>query len=202
MLDQMRYSLEQNLARVENLVQTYETHPDAKGKGRKSAAVLDILRAAVVLLHASLEDVLRSTARWKLPMAAGAALNDIPLVGHGPSPRKFLLGDLAAFRGKLVDDVLTDSVQAYLEHSNYNNVGEIASLLNAIGLDLSTLSPAFPELQELMERRHQIVHRADRQATVAGRGDHEIRGINRHTVRAWAQAVRNFSGLLFAQLAG
>ena len=198
MLDQMRYNLEQNLERVENLVHTYETHPDAQGQGRKSAEVLDILRAAVVLLHASLEDVLRSTALWKLPTAAGSALNSIPLVGFGP--RKFQLGDLAAFRGKLVDDVLAESVEAHLEHSNYNNIGEIVSLLNAIGLDVGE-GEFFAELQALMERRHQIVHRADRQSKVIGRGDHEIRGINRQIVRAWAQAVRNFSESLFAQLA-
>ena len=201
MLDQMRYNLDQNLARVENLVITYETDPDAQGQGRKSAQVLDILRAAVVLLHATLEDVLRTTASWKLPTASSAALNDIPLVGLGSSPKKFFLGELAAFRGKRVDEVLTESVQAHLEKSNYNNLGEIRALLNGIGVDESSMTPFFAALQELTDRRHQIVHRADRQPRVVGSGDHQIRGINRQTVRGWAQAVRAFSDALFAQLA-
>jgi hypothetical protein len=171
MLDQIRYNLAQNLARVENLVKTYETHPQAQGKGRKSAELLDILRAAVVLLHASLEDVLRSTAQWKLPNAPSETLDEIPLVGLGPNPKKFLLGDLATFRGKVVDEIFAASVAAYLEKSNYNNVGEIATVLNGMKVDVTKVSGTFPRLQELMERRHQIVHRADRQSSVIGSGD-------------------------------
>ena len=39
------------------------------GQGRRSVQDTDILRAAVVLLHATLEDLLRSLADWKLPTA-------------------------------------------------------------------------------------------------------------------------------------
>ena len=200
MIEEIRENLEQNLARVEKLVCTYESHPDAQGKGRKSAEVLDILRAAVVLLHASLEDLLRGIAHSKLPSAAPAVLNEIPLVGLGPNPRKFLLGDLAPFRGKSVDQVFVESVNAHLEHSNYNNTQEIANLLNAVGIDVAKVNSRFGDLQALMERRHQIVHRADRQPEVIGRGDHEVRAINKRTVRDWAESVRQFSTALFAAL--
>jgi hypothetical protein len=200
MLDEIRINLDQNLARVERLVTTYESHPDSQGQGRKSAEVLDILRAAVVLLHASVEDVLRSIARWKLPGASSDALNNVPLVGQGSNPRKFLLGDLAAHRGKTVDQLLADSVNAYLERSNYNNTAEIAALLAAIPVDVANVNAQFSELQEMMERRHQIVHRADRQMQVSGSGDHEIRGINKGTVRGWAASARAFCNSLFAEL--
>src|SRR5437867_708503 len=128
MLDKIRENLEHNLTRVENLVKTYESHPDAQGKGRKSVEVLDILRASVVLLHASLEEVLRSIAYWKLPVASASVLNDIPLVGLGPNPKKFLLGDLDSHRGKSIFDVIKESVDAHLAQSNFNNTVEIASL--------------------------------------------------------------------------
>ncbi len=200
MLDRIRDNLRQNLDRVENLVHTYESHPHAQGAGRKSVEVLDILRAAVVLLHASLEDVLRSVAYWRLPAARPAVLNQIPLAGHGPNPRKFLLGDLARFRGKMIDDVFTESVNAHLEQSNYNNTREIAALLETVDIDPAAVSANFVELQALMERRHQIVHRADRQQIVTGSGDHEVRGINKQTVRGWAAAVAQFAETLFAHV--
>ncbi len=200
MLEKIRDNLEHNLARVESLVRTYENHPDAQGQGRKSTEVLDILRAAVVLLHASLEDLLRGIAYWKLPTASQNVLNNIPLVGHGPTAKKFLLGDLAAFRGRTVDEVVTQSVNAYLGQSNYNNTDDIASLLTSVGVNVAQVNATFGDLQALMDRRHQIVHRADRQMQVIGSGDHEVRGINKDTVRGWANAVDQFSKALFGVL--
>ena len=200
MLDKIRYNLHQNLARVENLVKTYETHPDAQGRGRKNAAVLDILRAAVVLLHATLEELLRSIAHWKLPMAAGKVLDEVPLAGLGQNPKKFLLGDLTSFRGKTVDEVLTESVHAHLEQSNYNNTRDISTMLMNVGIDVTKVNATFVELQTLMERRHQIVHRADRQAKVVGSGDHEVRGINKDIARDWAAAVNKFASALFSEI--
>ncbi len=201
MLDTLRDSFNENLARVESLVTVYESHPDAHGRGRKSAEVLDILRAAVVFLHAALEDALRSTARWKLPSAGSAVLDEIPLVGQGSNPKKFLLGELANHRGKRIDDVLTESVNAYLEHSNYNNTADISKLLQSVGVEVAgAVNYRFADLQALMERRHQIVHRADRQQAVIGSGDHEIRAINRDTVRNWIAVVRDFGAALFASL--
>ncbi len=200
MIDAIRDNLAQNLARVENLVAVYESYPLAQAKGRKSAEVLDILRAAVVLLHASLEDLLRALAYWKLPSADAKVLDEIPLVGQGSNPKKFMLGELAAHRGKRIEDVLTESVHAHLEQSNYNNTGEISSLLKNISIDVATVNSRFGDLRTLMERRHQIVHRADRQKVVKGSGDHKIRAINKGTVRRWAAAVREFGAAVLAEL--
>lgn len=200
MLETIRENFEQNLDRVSSLVSTYESHPDAQGKGRKDAQVLDILRAAVVLLHATLEDMLRSVAYWKLPAAKSKVLDEIPLVGLGPNPKKFSLGELASHRGKKVDDILTESVNAHLERSNYNNTNEISGLLANVSIDVAKVNGRFPELQGLMERRHQIVHRADRQMKVKGSGDHEIRAINETAVRDWIAAVRDFGTALFKEL--
>jgi hypothetical protein len=202
MIDQIRSTLNDNLSRVESLVNTYEHHPDVQGwQGRKRADLLDILRAGVVLLHASLEDVLRSIARWRLPSANADVLNEIPLVGQrGTNPKKFSLGDLTAFRGKTVDNIFAESVEAHLERSNYNSTNEISKLLNDVGIETAKVNAKFAELQALMDRRHQIVHRADRQDEVQGSGDHKIRGINKYEVRAWAEAVREFSKTVFTEL--
>jgi len=198
--DKLDWTLKQNLKRVGSLVATYESHPDARGRGRKTAAVLDILRAAVVLLHASLEDVLRGIAEWKLPAAGKEALDDIPLAGTGPVAKKIFLGELAAHRGKTVDELIKLSVEQYLLRSNYNNTAEVAGFLASVGVDVTKVNSRFKGLEEMMSRRHQIVHRADRQQHVSGPGDHTVRALNKYTVRNWIGDVESFVADLFAQL--
>ncbi len=200
MIDQIRNNLNYNLTRVENLMSVYESHPDVQGQGRKSAEVLDILRAAFVLLHASLEAALRDIAYWKLPSANQTVLDDIPLAGHGRSPKKFPLGDLAVFRGKTIEEIFATSVDEYLEKSNFNNTDEIAKLMTSIGIETAKINARFSDLQALMQRRHQIVHRADWQDEVTGSGDHIIRAINKYMVRGWAHAVQEFAEAVFSQI--
>lgn len=52
---------EYNILRVRNLVDIYETLP------KHDIQQQDVLRAAVVMLHATLEDALRCLLEWKLP---------------------------------------------------------------------------------------------------------------------------------------
>jgi RiboL-PSP-HEPN len=122
----------------------------------------DILRAAVVLTHAHLEEFLRTIARLLLPVADENCLNEVPLAGLGGRKEKFLLGKLVQHKGKLVDDLLKESVAEYLERSNYNSAGEIADLLHTLGFNLPEHREHLPEIQQMIERRHQIVHRGDR----------------------------------------
>jgi hypothetical protein len=58
----------------------------------------DILRAAVVLLHAHLEDFLRTVASALLPAGDESCLNAIPLAGVTGRPEKFFLGKLVHHR--------------------------------------------------------------------------------------------------------
>ena len=132
---------------------------------QKQDVAQEILRAAVVLIHAQLEEFLRTMARVLLPEADESCLNEIPLVGLGGRKEKFFLGKLVQHKGKFVDELLRDSVSEYLEHSNYNSTEEIAILLNTLGFEPSQHNEAFPAIQRMIERRHQIVHRADRLGT-------------------------------------
>jgi hypothetical protein len=154
----------ENFGRVENLISIHK-ELYGKGRGRRKVPESDVLRAAVVLLHASLEDFLRTLAAARLPAAGEDVLNDIPLATNSPDGARkvtFSLGKLAHFRGKSVDELIAKSVEQYLERSNYNNTREIAVLLTSIGVNPDDVNSTFPELQKLMLRRHQIVHRADR----------------------------------------
>jgi len=153
----------------------------------------DILRAAVVLLHASLEDFLRTLSRVRLPAASEDVLNSIPIAGSGSSrAEKFALGKLCAFRGKTVDDVIKQSVDEFLERSNYNTTIEIAGLLRNLGLKVETLNGRFAEIDEMMRRRHMIVHRADRSES-KGRGKQIANSLSAVTVERWLDATREFA---------
>ncbi len=127
-------------------------------------------------------------------------LDEIAVSGAGLNSKKVLLGDLAAHRGKNVDQLIEASIDSYLEHSNYNNTAEIAAILAKVNVDVAKVNSAFGTLQDVMARRHQMVHRADRQDQVVGSGDHEIRGINKQAVRDWAKAVEDFGAALLSEI--
>jgi len=170
-----------------------------KGSGRRHHSKTDVLRAAVVLLHAAMEDLLRSIAYWKLPSASSEVLSGIPLVSKTPAI-KFTLGDLVAFRGQGVDEIIQSSVEGFLERSNYNNTTDISSLLINVGIDVTKVNPYYPALDLVMSRRHQIVHRADRDDKAAGKGKHNITSIGVNTVEKWATEVKAFGDSVLAEL--
>lgn len=186
-----------NIARVRNLVSIYRTHLSGPGKGRRGHQETDVLRAALVLLHASMEDVLRSLAYWKLPAAAPTVLERIWLVGV--TNPKFHLGNLAAHRGKTVDEVIKESVDASLERSNYNNCDEVVRLLVSIGLDPIPLQEYMPGLDSAMGRRHQIVHRADANPDT-GRGRHKVSSISPRNLDGWIVNLEAFVRDLLLQV--
>ena len=150
----------------------------------------DILRSAVVFLHATLEDFLRSLLEWKLPSDQASYLKDIHLPGM-KSRSSFKLDDLAKFRGSSVDDLISRSVADHLERSNFNDPGEVSLVLENIGLVRSLLDPYRDKLGPMMKRRHWIVHRADRNKAT-GSGQHAALGLQKATVETWSKAVRQF----------
>lgn len=86
----------------------------------------DILRSAVVLTHACLEDFLRTIATRILPQCDEKALRGIPLAGVGTIKPQYDLGQLARHRQKTVDAVVRESVANFLDHATFNNTTEIA----------------------------------------------------------------------------
>lgn len=188
-----------NVARVRNLVDIYTNHLAGAGRGRRGHQTTDVLRAATVLLHAALEDVLRSLAYWKLPQANVVVLEQIPLVGGAAT--KFNLGALAAHRGKTIDDVIKESTDASLERSNYNNRREVINLLESIGLNTAPIQQHMATLEQAMLRRHKIVHRADATANPRpGRGNHRVATIAPATLNTWIANTEQFVNAVLAQV--
>ncbi|MGH7436231.1 MAG: hypothetical protein ACRENE_11205, partial [Polyangiaceae bacterium] len=113
MKDEIARRFDLNLTRVRGLIAAYEQALPGV-QGRPNVATTDILRGAVVFLHASLEDLLRSILEWKLPSTVKPEhLEDVPL--DGEKLRKYTLGDVAKHRGKTVDELIDRSVRGYLE---------------------------------------------------------------------------------------
>ena len=199
MLPEIRTKFDDNIARVRNLVTLYTDALAGVGQGRRPVNSSDVLRAATVLLHATLEEFLRGISRWRLPDASEDALNEIPLVGLQRAD-KFQLGRLSRHRGESIDDVITASIEKHLERSNYNNTTEITHLLESIGVDVQRVNDLYPQLTELIERRHLIVHRADRD-NHPGRGFHRTKSIGRQNILRWIDIVVEFAARVCNELA-
>jgi hypothetical protein len=192
--EQISQRLQENIGRVKNLVGIYHTHLQGSGSGRRGHLETDVLRAATVFLHATLEDFLRSLSYWKLPVAKKDVIDKIPLVGSKGNASKFFLGELVAHKGKSVDTLIKESVDQYLEKSNYNNIEEIKFLLASIGVDSAKINNEIDALIDIMNRRHQIVHRADIDNT-GGQGNHRVKSISVTVVNKWIESVEIFGSI-------
>lgn len=198
MREELSKRLDENLRRVERLLALYDAAGQVTGRGRRDVSTSDLLRAAVVFLHATLEDLVRSILGWKLPGAAAEFLDDVPLVGHSRRS-KFTLGDLAAHRGKTVEEVIHSSVAGHLLESNFNHPGELAAALALVGVSEQVLEPYRDRLGPMMRRRHWIVHRADRNE-MTGLGHHRARSIDKSAAKSWLETVRAFGEAVLERL--
>jgi len=189
--------LEKNLSRAKNLVNISE-HLRNNPISKNSLDISDILRSATVFTHASLEDFLRAISEVFLPQSNEDTLNVVPLVGQKGRADKFLLGKLAQHRGKTVDCLIQESVVEYLLKTNYNNTIEITSLLQSFGINMLEIKTTFKDIGELMERRHQIVHRADK---IDKNKNFHTNPISAKQVKKWIDAVDKFSVKVLAQCA-
>lgn len=188
----------QNLKRAENLITAYQ-HPGGASQDREFDHQTDLLRAAVVFTHASLEDFIRSVLRAFLPWADEDALEDIPLAGTHGRAQKFFLGKLAKHRDKSVQQLLEESVDEYLEQSSYNNPAEILRILAAIRIELPLDEGILRELGAMIKRRHAIVHRADG-VEIKGESNVKATPLEAQTVVKWIQATSMFVLLVFGRL--
>ena len=183
-----------NLERMRGLVTLHEEIAPA----RPGETVDDLLRAAVVLLHATLEDLLRSLEEWKLPEAPSEELRPILFAGSSQPRTRFDLGDLAEFRGQTVDSVIARSVQAHLKRSSYHQLGVIIAVLQRIGVSYFVPPPQKAGLATMMNRRHQIAHRADR-ISLSETERQVVNQISASDVKNWIVEVEGFGAEILAR---
>jgi hypothetical protein len=188
---QLEGEFRQNAGRVENLISAYrelETHNIGQPQTRA-----DVLRAAVVLMHSTLEEIVRNLYVSLLPSGSVDSLNAIPFVAYGPSnrARQILLGDLQQFQGQFVENIIRDSVDAFVDTMNLNNTVQLCSCLKMVDISPATLRSTFPQLDGLMKRRHQIVHQMDRNNELDPL-DFPVTDIELGVVLTWQDALGEF----------
>jgi hypothetical protein len=143
------------------------------------------------MLHASLEDAIRSLEKWKLPSGEEAHLEQVPFADTEGRGIKLSLGQLTRYRNATVQDVIWRSVTEYLDRTSYNNTTDVASAAARLGVDVQPLRVFFPQIETLMQRRHRIVHEADRQER-RSRGHHRTRSISLQAIQQWSESVEKF----------
>lgn len=199
MLQQITDVLNENLGRVDNLISLY----GPSTVGRRKVQETDILRGALVLLHAGLEDYLRSLMIWKIDSYSEEALNSYGFPnGNKRPPTKVSLGELAAHRGKSVDDLIVQAVKSHLdEYQSFNDLGEVKKALKQCGIAAATVEAHdYRKLPDMISRRHNIVHKADRNDVAGGQGNHRTKSLSKPTVESYVDAVKSLRDFVSAQL--
>lgn len=190
MLEQITIVLNENLGRVENLVSLY----GPATVGRRKVQDTDILRGSLVLLHAGMEDYLRSLMVWKINTYSEEALNAYGFAnGTKRPPNKISLGELSVHRGKTVDELISISVKSHLEeYQSFNDLGEVKKALKQCGIAAGVVETRdFGRLPEMISRRHNIVHKADRNDVDGGQGNHRTKSLSKITVEGYVAAVKS-----------
>lgn len=181
-----------NFIRVERLVKLYQREAEGK-RGRRDSSTIDVLRSAVVFIHATLEDGMRTIIRHEFPRHRREMLDKIPLVGIAQSgnPEKFFLGRLAEHSGKTIDSVIEESLAAYLERTSFTSSNDLVYWLSVLGVEPNTTQHLLPKIEAMMKRRHHIVHRGDKSDSV-GPGTQYARSLSAKVVQDWNTTVNVF----------
>ena len=158
----------------------------------------DILRSAVVLNHASLDNFLRQIARHKMANSGKDYLHMIPLyIQSKAGLDKFRLLHLYEFRDKTVNQVILDSIIKHYERISFNKIYDITRTFEKeFGFNISSLEKFFPILEKMMKRRHQIVHNADNEKS---QGLFTIESMDLDDVKLWLITTRDF-GIALANI--
>ncbi|WP_299676265.1 HEPN domain-containing protein [uncultured Dokdonia sp.] len=194
MLDDIIYTFDKNFLRIKQLIKLYKdvlVPSNVSSKG-------DVLRAVTVLTHSTFEDFLRNLLRWKLPNADPDVLNKISLTGK-ERRTKIEFRDIVNLRGKTVDEVIKASIQEHLNKVSFNNTADIESHLNDMGVDTNPLKKYYSMLNDMIKRRHNIVHKADR-TNDDDISKTRIKTIRISQVERWIENVDSFVVDLISQM--
>ncbi len=199
MLAEISNRFEQNLSRVENLIGIYDNLVKYSRVAKRGAHDTDILRSALVFLHASMEDFLRAILSIRLPESDKEEIDKIPLFGQNKKDgEKFSLGSLVKFRDKNVDELIRISVSDYIEKwSSFNDIGQIKSAISKCGLESDGFH--YEEIKDMVMRRHDIVHKAD-SIKVQVSGVYQVRPISVVTLNLYLKKVRELKNYVYDQL--
>jgi len=198
MINKIVNTFEANFTRLQNLLKMY--HSLGGGNpGRSNTSQLELLRATVVLTHSTLEDFLRSLEIWKIPLSETDILKDIWLKDNYRQV-KFNFQDIYKHKNIRVKTLLEKSIVYTLNQRSYNQTQDIIRAINNCGLNVTEgIQELLPELNLLMNRRHHIVHQADKN-TKTGSGQHKYLSLSLRKVQLWINNTDLLANQIINQL--
>lgn len=178
-------NFQRNADRVKHLIAVRDNVPDHVRE--------DILRSAVVLMHATLEDFLRNIAVLCFPVDDDKKLDGVSWrLGTDKPFDRIPLGMLAKQRGRTVEEVLRLAIEADFAQKSFTDSTKIMGLLATLGLPdakLDGIREFLPSLDEMIARRHKIVHFADLEKA---NEEHRERPIDADAVERWRDNMSLF----------
>ncbi|OHR75075.1 HEPN domain-containing protein [Neisseria subflava] len=203
--DEVVSTYQKNKERVESLIQIYKNLGTEKKKGRKSVLHTDILRSSVVFLHASLEEVMRGLAIIIWPTKDAKFINDrVPLWSEKKKDRsdKFYLGELLNFEpDTTIREIIQDSVKQYIDSKfTINNVGQLKKEITDLEIFVNISDSEAQILEGFFQRRHSIVHHADKNNNIGGSGNHSTKTIKPKDVEKYITEVDKVIQALFCEM--
>ena len=184
--------LAHNICRVRSLIRQHKSlvkmeksEDSISNTERTSRLNEDILRAAWVLVHAGMEDFLRSLLKWKLKndyydkIGIHLVKTYIPVKCRDRKPKC----------------KPNEIVKEYLKkHYSVGNKDKIVSSLVSMGIcEEKAENYDYGDLDELMDRRHQIVHSADRNFEVKEVGVRQENKIEIESIQKYTWEVKKLS---------
>ncbi len=191
----------ENVARVDNLIENFK-ELDSHNLG-EPAHRNDLLRACVVFLHSTIEELVRNLFVEKLPSLPRNVLDEIPFSIHRSSdrPKGIMLGELLhEYRGVFLENIALDSINSYVKVMNINDTVQLATQLKKVQIDKVPLEPTFPDIDGLMKRRHQIVHQMDR-SNALDPDTAPVTDITLSQVETWRHSTVRLIELILKQVA-
>lgn len=197
-IEQYKLLFGRNIDRVCSLRKMYNSLKTDKVKEGKEYKHTDVLRSAVVLLHSSFEEYYRNVLGCILPKnCTEDDLKNMYFLGSvGNRKDKITLGGLIKVREKTVAQLITESIQESLSFTSFNNYQDIVSWSKKIKIDLSEFNEQ-EKLNNLIHRRHKIVHEAD---NASSDDKYALTPIKENTVEEWIRVVRNLVKLIDKEL--
>ena len=94
-----------------------------------------------------------------------------------------------------VDELVERSINAYIDKMSFTSVGDIVDLLSSLNINQEKIKPLFPIIDDMIRRRHHIVHKADRIKS-AGPGKQFAISLSAQKVKKWNNTVNHFFALI------
>lgn len=192
-----------NIARARSFIELFE----ARGTGRDGNQLVsdtDLLRAAVMFIHSSLEEFFRGLESEYWLDYDIDYLNTIPFYIDGRADKKISLGDLFKLgRGRSVDDFVESMViKDIYARRNITQISHIINAITRLGITHNLEEAECAKLAALLERRHLIVHQADRRSSPEARGSKgKVRSLKTPEVNDWLQSVTELVGAIHSKIA-